>query len=112
MDYEYNDKRSMPHEELKLLAVYAMFGIRTINDANLELAAVRQLSASTKSRFGVFVTLRRDENVFNVDKLDETQIHGCLGHWTPGYGSMAPQELVARVRQLARAVLRTTLQRY
>ena len=94
----------MPHEELKLLAVYAMFGIRTINDANLELAAARQLSASSKSRFGVFVTLRRDENVFNVDKLDETQIHGCLGHWTPAYGSMAPQELVARVRQLAREV--------
>lgn len=114
MDYEYNDKRStdkrstdkrsMPHEELKLLAVYAMFGIRTINDANLEIAAVRQLSASTKSRFGVFVTLRRDENVFNVDKLDETQIHGCLGHWTPAYGSMTPQELIARVRQLAHDV--------
>lgn len=94
----------MPYEELKLLVVYAMFGIRTINDANLELAAVRQLSASSKSRFGVFVTLRRDENVFNVDKLDETLIHGCLGHWTPNYEPMTSQALVARVRQLAHDV--------
>ena len=88
----------MPHEELKLLAVYAMFGIRTINDANLELAAARQLSVSSKSRFGVFVTLRRDENVFNVDKLNDTLIHGCLGHWTTNYQPMTPQALVARVR--------------
>jgi AMMECR1 domain-containing protein len=94
----------MPHDELKLLAVYAMFGIRTINDANLEIAAARQLSASSKSRFGVFVTLRRDENVFNVDNLDEKQIHGCLGHWTPNYSSMRPEELVAHVRQLAHDV--------
>ncbi len=94
----------MPYEELKLLAVYAIFGIRTINDVNLELAAVRQLSASSKSRFGVFVTLRRDENVFNVDKLDETLIHGCLGYWTPNYEPMTPQALVARVRQLAHDV--------
>jgi AMMECR1 domain-containing protein len=91
----------MTHEELKLLAVYAMFGIRTMNDANLERAAQRKLSLSSKSRFGVFVTLRRDENVFNVDRLDETQIHGCLGYWTPNYQSMTPEELVARVRQLA-----------
>ena len=94
----------MPHEELKLLAVYAMFGIRTINDANLELAAARQLSVSSKSRFGVFVTLRRDENVFNVDKLNDTLIHGCLGHWTTNYQPMTPQALVARVRQLAHDV--------
>jgi hypothetical protein len=94
----------MAHEELKLLAVYAMFGIRTMNDANLERAAQRKLSLSSKPRFGVFVTLRRDENVFNVDRLDETQIHGCLGHWTSNYQSMTPEELVARVRQLAHDV--------
>lgn len=94
----------MAHEELKLLAVYAMFGISTMNDANLERAAQRKLSLSSKSRFGVFVTLRRHENVFNVDRLDETQIHGCLGHWTPNYKSMTPEELVVQVRQLARDV--------
>lgn len=94
----------MAHEELKLLAVYAMFGISTMNDANLERAAQRKLSLSSKSRFGVFVTLRRHENVFNVDRLDETQIHGCLGHWTPNYQSMTPEDIVARVRQLARDV--------
>lgn len=94
----------MAHEELKLLAVYAMFGVSTMNDANLERAAQRKLSLSSKSRFGVFVTLRRHENVFNVDRLDETQIHGCLGHWTPNYQSMTPEDIVARVRQLARDV--------
>jgi len=94
----------MAHEELKLLAVYAMFGVSTMNDANLERAAQRKLSLSSKSRFGVFVTLRRHENVFNVDRLEETQIHGCLGHWTPNYQSMTPEDIVARVRQLARDV--------
>jgi AMMECR1 domain-containing protein len=92
------------HEELKLLSVYAMFGIRTMNHANLERAAQHKLAVSSKSRFGVFVTLRRHENVFNADDLDATQIHGCLGHWTPNYQSMTPEELVAKVQQLARDV--------
>ena len=94
----------MAHEELKLLSVYAMFGIRTMNHANLERAAQHKLAVSSKSRFGVFVTLRRHENVFNPDDLDATQIHGCLGHWTPNYQSMTPEELVAKVQQLAHDV--------
>jgi AMMECR1 domain-containing protein len=85
-------------EDLKLLAAYALFGIRTINNATLENAAQRQLSASSKSRFGVFVTLQRQDN------LDESQIHGCLGHWTPIYGSMSPPELVERMQQLVQDV--------
>jgi AMMECR1 domain-containing protein len=94
----------MAHEELKLLTTYAMFGIKTINDANLERDAQRKLSFSSKSRFGVFVTLRRNENVFTLDHLDETQIHGCMGHWTPKYNAMMPEELVYQVRQLAHDV--------
>lgn len=91
-------------DDLELLTAFALFGIRTINSANLERAVERQLSLSSKSRFGVFVTLRRNENVFNVDDLSETQIHGCLGHWSPRYQSMSPDELVARVQQLAQDV--------
>jgi len=94
----------MAHEELKLLLVYAMFGIRTMNHANLERAAQHKLAVSSKSRFGVFVTLRRHENVFNPDDLDATQIHGCLGHWTTNYQSMTPEELIAKVQQLAHDV--------
>lgn len=94
----------MAHEELKLLSVYAMFGIRTMNHANLERAAQHKLAVSSKSRFGVFVTLRRHENVFNPDDLDAVQIHGCLGHWTTNYQSMTPEELVAKVQQLAHDV--------
>ena len=94
----------MAHEELKLLSVYAMFGIRTMNHANLERAAQHKLAVSSKSRFGVFVTLHRHENVFNADDLDATQIHGCLGHWTTNYQSMTPEELVAKVQQLAHDV--------
>lgn len=92
------------HEELKLLSVYAMFGIRTMNHQNLERAAQHKLAVSSKSRFGVFVTLRRHENVFNADDLESTRIHGCLGHWTPKYQSMTPTELIAKVQQLARDV--------
>lgn len=94
----------MPTDDLKLLAAYALFGIRTINTPNLESAVERQLSLSSKSRFGVFVTLRRNENVFNVDDLNETQIQGCLGHWSNKYQSMSPDELVAMVQQLAQEV--------
>ena len=94
----------MTYEELKLLSVYAMFGIGTINDANLERTAQRKLSLSTKSRFGVFVTLRRHENVFTLDRLDDTQIHGCLGHWNQKHNAMTPEDLVNQVRQLSRDV--------
>ena len=98
----HNARAGMTYEELKLLSVYAMYGINTINDSNLERDAQRKLSFSSKSRFGVFVTLRRHENVFALDRLDDTQIHGCLGHWTPKYNSMTSAELVDQVRQLAR----------
>jgi AMMECR1 domain-containing protein len=95
----------MPHhDELKLLAVYALFGIRTINDANLVNAAQRQLSMSSKSRFGVFVTLHRNENEFLLDDPDAHQIHGCLGHWTPKYQTMSPEELVSHIHQLVQDV--------
>ena len=87
----------MAHEELRVLAVYAMFGIRTMNHANLERTAQHKLSLSSKSRFGVFVTLHRsnDQTQYNDD------IHGCIGHWTPAYQPMTPQDLVAKVQQLA-----------
>ena len=88
--------------DLKLLAAYALFGIRTINNASLENAAQRQASASSKSRFGVFVTLHRNENEIRWDNPDEHQIHGCLGHWM--YESMTPASLVSKVQQLAQDV--------
>jgi len=95
----------MPHhDELKLLAVYALFGIRIINDANLANAAQRQLSLSSKSRFGVFATLHRNENEFLLDDPDTHQIHGCLGHWTPKYHAMSPEEMVLRIQQLVQDV--------
>jgi AMMECR1 domain-containing protein len=90
----------MPTDDLKLLATYALFGIHTINDADLENAAQRQLSASSKSRFGVFVTLYRNENEIRLDESDESQIHGCLGHWSTKYQSMTPVDLVAKIHQL------------
>ena len=92
----------MPMDELKLLAVYALFGIRTINDTSLADAAQRQLSASSKSRFGVFVTLRRNENEMRWDDPNEREIHGCLGHWI--YNAMTPAELVSKTQQLAKDV--------
>ena len=94
----------MPTDDLKLLATYALFGIRTINDANMENAAQDKLSESSKSRFGVFVTLHRNENEFRLDESDERQIHGCLGHWSAKYHSMTPAELVARIKQLVQDV--------
>jgi AMMECR1 domain-containing protein len=94
----------MPADDLKLLATYALFGIRTINHANLENAAQRRLSLSSKSRFGVFVTLHRNENEILIDEPDARQIHGCLGHWSAKYQSMAPAELVANVQQLMQDV--------
>ena len=94
----------MPTDDLNLLAVYALFGIRTVNNANLENAAQRRLSLSSKSRFGVFVTLHRNENDIQLDGSDERQIHGCLGHWSAKYQSMASDELVARVQQLVQDV--------
>ena len=94
----------MPTDDLKLLAAYALFGIRTINNATLENAAQRQLSASSKSRFGVFVTLHRNENDVSLDNPDERKIHGCLGHWSAKYQSLSPAELVERVQRLAQDV--------
>ena len=94
----------MRTEDLKLLATYALFGIRTINDANLEHAVQRQLSASSKSRFGVFVTLHRNENEIQLDDPGARQIHGCLGHWSPKYHSMTPAELTLNIPQLIKDV--------
>ena len=94
----------MPTDDLKLLAAYALFGIRTINNATLENAVQRQLSASSKSRFGVFVTLHRNENDVSLDNPDERKIHGCLGHWSAKYQSLSPAELVERVQRLAQDV--------
>ena len=94
----------MPTDDLKLLAAYALFGIHTINNATLENAAQRQLSASSKSRFGVFVTLYRNENEVSLDNPDEHKIHGCLGHWSAKYQSLSPADLVERVQQLVRDV--------
>jgi len=94
----------MPTDDLKLLATYALFGIRTINNATLDNAAQRQLSASSKSRFGVFVTLYRNETEITLDDPGARQIHGCLGHWSAKYQSMNPAELVERVQQLIKDV--------
>ena len=95
----------MPHhDELKLLAAYSLFGIRTINTPNLENAAQRQLSMSSKSRFGVFATLHRNENEFLLDDPGTHQIHGCLGHWTTKYQTMSPEELVSKMQQLVQDV--------
>jgi AMMECR1 domain-containing protein len=94
----------MRTDDLKLLATYALFGIRTINDANLENAAQGKLSESSKSRFGVFVTLHRNENEIQLDDPGARQIHGCLGHWSAKYHSMTPAELVEMVQQLAQDV--------
>jgi len=94
----------MQTDDLKLLATYALFGLHTINDANLENAAQDKLSESSKSRFGVFVTLHRNENEIRLDESDERQIHGCLGHWSAKYQSMTPAELVTRMQQLIQDV--------
>ena len=94
----------MRTDDLKLLATYALFGIRTINDANLENAAQGKLSESSKSRFGVFVTLHRNENEIQLDDPGARQIHGCLGHWSAKYQSMTPADLVAMMQQLAQDV--------
>ena len=94
----------MRTDDLKLLATYALFGIRTINDANLENAAQGKLSESSKSRFGVFVTLHRNENEIQLDDPGARQIHGCIGHWSAKYHSMTPAELVEMVQQLAQDV--------
>jgi AMMECR1 domain-containing protein len=95
---------TMRPDDMKLLATYALFGIRTINDANLEHAAQSKLSESSKSRFGVFVTLHRNENEIQLDDPGAREIHGCLGHWTPQYQSMTPADLVARMQRLIKDV--------
>ena len=97
------------HDDLKLLAAYSLFGINTINDAELNNAAQRALAS--KLLFGVFVTLFRDENVVAMphDKLDvdERHIHGCMGHWNPKYQSMSASELIAKMQQLVQDVRKT-----
>ena len=99
------------HDDLKLLAAYSLFGINTINDAELNNAAQRALAS--KLLFGVFVTLFRNENVVamhhDASKLDvdERQIHGCMGHWNPKYQSMPASELIAKMQQLVQDVRKT-----
>ena len=94
------------HDNLKLLAAHALFGINTINDVGVNDSAQRQLAS--KLLFGVFVTLFRNENVVAMphDKLDvdERQIHGCMGHWNPKYQSMPASELIAKMQQLVQDV--------
>ena len=93
------------YDDLKLLAVYSLFGIRTINNANLDIAAQTSLLlSSTKSRFGVFVTLYRNDSGLLLDDMDAHQIHGCLGHWSAKYQSIDSAELVAMTQQLAHDV--------
>jgi AMMECR1 domain-containing protein len=87
--------------DLKLLAAYALFDIRTINHSNLERAAQRRLTTSTKSRFGVFVSLQRN---VNANPNHERQLHGCLGDWNKRYQSMTPAELITKIQQLVQDV--------
>lgn len=90
-------------DDLKLLAAYALFGIKTMNDVELTNVAQRELAS--KSLFGVFVSLFRNENVLGeMNQADERQIHGCLGHWDPKYQSMHPLELIAKMQQLVQDV--------
>jgi hypothetical protein len=97
------------HDDLKVLAAHALFGINTINDGNLTMSSERALAS--KTLFGVFVTLFRNENVvsMNHDKLDvdERQIHGCMGHWNHKYQSMPASELIAKMQQLVQDVRKT-----
>jgi len=101
-------KRSHAHDDLKLLAAYALFGIHTINDDGLNNAAQRQLAS--KSLFGVFVTLFRNENVVAMphdaskSDADERQIHGCLGEWNSKYQSMPASDLIVKMQQLVQDV--------
>ena len=101
---QHSSLMPMRTDDMKLLATYALFGIRTINNANLEHAVQSKLSESSKSRFGVFVTLHRNENEVRLDDPGARQIHGCLGHWNPMYQSMTPADLVARMQRLIKDV--------
>ena len=102
--YTYLTYLMPDYDDLKLLAVYSLVGIRTINNANLEIAAQTPLSMSPKSRFGVFVTMYRNDSGILLDDMDAHQIHGCLGHWNPKYQSMNPVELVAKIQHLTQDV--------
>jgi AMMECR1 domain-containing protein len=108
-----SSKRPHAHDELKLLAAYALFGIHTISDGNLSMSCERALAS--KTLFGVFVTLFRNENVVAMphDKLDvdERQIHGCMGHWNPKYQSTPASELIAKMQQLVQDVRKTDQRR-
>ena len=94
------------YDDLKVLAAHAVFGINTVNDGNLIMSSERALAS--KTLFGVFVSLFRNENVIAMphDKLDvdERQIHGCMGHWNPKYQSMSAPDLIANMRQLVKDV--------
>jgi AMMECR1 domain-containing protein len=59
---------------------------------SLERLAQQQILSLNQSFFGVFVTLKRAD-----------QIHGCLGFWWP-HKDMTPQELIAKVQQLSQDV--------
>lgn len=92
-------------DDLKLLAVYSLFGINTISNPNLSMLAQRRLAST--SFFGVFVTLYRNENVVSMthaDNVDKRQIHGCLGHWNSNYKSMSPLDLIEKMQQLVQDV--------
>lgn len=92
-------------DDLKLLAVYSLFGINTISNPNLSMLAQRQIAS--KPFFGVFVTLYRNENVVSImhdDNVDKRQIHGCLGHWNPNYKSMSPLDLTEKMQELVKDV--------
>jgi len=92
-------------DDLKLLAVYSLFGINTISNPNLSMLAQRRLAST--SFFGAFVTLYRNENVVSMthaDNVDKRQIHGCLGHWNSNYKSMSPLDLIEKMQQLVQDV--------
>ena len=101
-------KRSYSYDDLKVLAAYSLFGINPVNDGNLVMSSERALAS--KSLFGVFVSLFRNENVVAMphdaskSDADERQIHGCMGHWNPKYQSMPATELIAKMQQLVQDV--------
>jgi hypothetical protein len=94
------------HDDLKLLAAYSLFGIKTTSNPNLSMLAQRQIASL--SLFGVFVTLYRNENVVSMTHghihSGEREIHGCLGHWNPKYQSMSPLDLIEKMQQLVQDV--------
>ena len=105
--------RTHAHDDLKLLAAYSLFGIHTISDGNLSMSSQRALAS--KTLFGVFVTLYRNENVVSMTHSHihsgERQIHGCMGHWNPKYQSMSSLDLIEKMQQLVQDVRKTDQRR-